>query len=325
MQNQWILVTGASGFIGASLCEALLAEGYKVVGVGRRNAYDKKLSVQQRGFLPHSVLENPNFKYECLELKNLNINSLRNYEFSLAFHLASMVEYASHDYHDYHDYTITPVVNLIEFAQARGIKRIVFSSTLSIFSHDSSKDTPISETSPINPRSLYALAKYSCEKLFEFASLKNQELEIICLRFPAVCGINHLGGFVYEFAKKALYNEDIELYANGSPTRNVLYVADAVHSLLLAQKVSSQRLLSAFECFIIGSADSLSTREIALTLIDELNSHSRIILSPIPSPNPFNSMLCTSKAQQILGFIPKPLALGLRSYALAIKEQGAKL
>lgn len=187
---KYILVTGASGFLGSTLCEVLLSLGHSVVGIGRKNAYDTTLEPAKRGFLSASTLQHPNFKYEQIELKNLDENSLKNYEFSLAFHLASMVEYASHDY------TIT--LNLIAFALKRAIPKIIFASTASVFAQPSntSPDNPYitSESSPISPLSNYALAKYSCEKLLELATRKNPSLSVSTLRFPALFGLNHLGG-----------------------------------------------------------------------------------------------------------------------------------
>ncbi len=314
----YILVTGASGFVGSCLCERLLSLGYKVVGIGRKDAYNSTLKLKERGFLSQATLSHKNFKYERLELKNLNENSLKNYEFSLAFHLASMVEYASLEYLEYLEYTITPTLNLIDFALKRQIPKIIFSSTASVFaqpnatSFDTNHIYTLCESSPISPLSNYALAKYTCEKLLELATLRHQHFQAITLRFPAIFGLNHLGGIVYDLAINALKNNDIELFGRGRILRNILYIKDAIQALILSSKAQN---LKPYELFVIGSKDSKTTHTIAQTLIQALHSQSKIILSDKLSPNPFNSALDCTKAQNLLSFSPPSIADGLKQYA----------
>ena len=320
---QYILVTGASGFVGSSLCEALLTQGYKVLGIGRKNPYNANLSPKERGFLSADTLAHKNFKYEQLELKNLDKDSLKNYEFSLAFHLASMVEYASLEYTEYTEYTINATINLIDFTITRHIPKIIFSSTASVFAQpDSKQNYIITERSPISPMSYYSLAKYTCEKLLEIATFKSNQLQAITLRFPALFGVNHLGGVVYEFAKNAWQNKDIVLFNNGQVLRNILYINDAIKALISAAQAQN---LQQYEAFVIGSKDSLNTAFIAQQLIESLHSRSKLILSPKPSPNPFNAILDTTKAQQLLHFTPPSIQAGLESYAKDIILQGGIL
>ncbi|TLD97740.1 NAD(P)-dependent oxidoreductase [Helicobacter jaachi] len=353
--DRYILVTGASGFLGSWLCAALCASGAKVLGIGRRRngGFLSRTLLARNNNDRHTNFAHENFIYECLELKNLNENSLKKYEFSLAFHLASMVEYASHDYHDYHDYTITPTLRLIDFATTRNIPKIIFTSTASVFAHPPSPESSptssldsiaiessatlkldssnfkspyhvtqepiITESSPIAPLSNYALAKYICESLLLLATRKNPHLQVITLRFPAIFGLHHLGGVVYEFAKSALEGKDIELFSNGAVYRNILYVQDAINALKSASRVQG---LKPYELFLIGSLDSKPTSFIARTLIDALGSTSQLILSPKPSPNPFNSRLDISKAQQLLGFAPMSVEVGLQAYVRDILQNG---
>lgn len=228
-----------------------------------------------------------------------------------------MVEYASHDY------TITPTLNLIAFALKRAIPKIIFASTASVFAQPSntSPNNPYitSESSPISPLSNYALAKYTCEKLLELATRKNPSLSVSTLRFPALFGLNHLGGVVYEFAHSAWKNMDIELFGNGEYLRNILYVQNAIEALILASKAKNLR---AYEMFVVGSQDSQSTAFIAQSLINLLHSSSKLILSPTPSPNSFNSTLDLRKAQSLLRFEPQYIESGLKAYANDILTQG---
>lgn len=295
-----LLLTGCTGFVGADLCQALLKGGHQVVGIGRK----------RYGFLPPEVLENENFHFLCLELKNITKADLAGFEFDACIHLASMVEYASHDYHDYHDYTIIPLLNLISIAQDLAIPRFIFSSTLSVIGKAQDKDHKVSESSCVNPVSNYGLSKYLCEKLLEIATIRNPAFSCITLRFPAIFGKNHLGGLVHTLKENAINHQTIELYGRGQYLRNILFIDDAISAILLALQAD----FKGFELFIIGSEESISVLDLASSLIDLTRSQSQIILSERRSPNPFDAKLDISKAKAKLAFQPTPLHQALQAY-----------
>lgn len=302
-----LLLTGCTGFLGSALCKTLLQFGHQVVGIGRK----------KYGFLTPEILENKNFHFLSLELKNITKADLEGFGFDACIHLASMVEYASHDYHDYHDYTIIPVLNLISLAQELKIPKVIFSSTLSVIGKAQSKDQKVNEDSCVNPMSNYGLSKYLCEKLFEIATLKNPDFSCIALRFPAIFGKNHLGGLVHTLKENAIKNEEIELFGKGQYLRNILYVDDAIKAILLSLEAD----LKGYELFVIGSEKSISVLEIAQELIRLTHSQSQIILSDKQSPNPFDAKIDISKAQDKLGFEPMPLSSSLQSYIQSLKEE----
>lgn len=304
--KQYILVTGATGFLGTEVCKRLIALDYHVVGVGRK----------KYGFLSKEILENENFHFIQLELKNLNEKILENFNITSCIHLASMVEYASHDYHDYHDYTITPTLNLLKFTKNSEMKKIIYSSTSSVITKPSPSLTTNEET-PVSPMSNYGLSKYICEKLLEIECQKNHNLTCIVLRFPAIYGKNHLGGIVHTLKEEAINNRKIELYGEGKYLRNILYVQDAIDAIILALKSNIQ----GYNLFNIGAKSSLSVLEITQELIKLLESDSEIELSQKVSPNNFNAFLDLSKAQSILKFQPKDIQEGLRFYVQDLKGE----
>lgn len=365
-----ILVTGASGFLGAQLCADLLQAGYYVIGIGRKDAHNLSLSPRERGFLETTTLQNPRFNYMRLELKNIDNKTLKNlkeYRIESCFHLASMVEYASHNYHNYHNYTITPTLKCIALAKALQIPHIIFSSTSSVIAAPTQiATTPTNEATPISPMTNYGLAKFVCEKLLEFATFnphttqsvleslldssldsstkskadsrvdsgldsakKQAELahskafmpKVVCLRFPAIFGRNHLGGIIYDLAKEALQGHDIELYNKGENLRNILYVTDATKALILAMQHIAE-WEGGYHLFQLGSRDSQSVHTIAQLLVRYLHSSSHLILSTKPSPNNFNAILDTTKAQQMLHFKPMSIEEGIQAYCQDILEKG---
>lgn len=302
-----VLVTGATGFLGTEVCKRLIELGYRVIGVGRR----------KYGFLSQEVLENKNFHFMQLELKNLQEEMFENFAPKSCIHLASMVEYASHDYHDYHDYTITPTLNLLKLSKSRNITKIIYSSTSSVITK-ASPSFSTDEESPVSPASNYGLSKYICEKLLEMECQRRANLTCIALRFPAIYGKNHLGGLIHTLKEDAINNRIIELYGEGKYLRNILYVQDAVNAIILALESNIQ----GYELFNIGADSSLSVLEITQKLIELLGSKSEIKLSQKISPNNFNAFLDISKAKKLLKFQAKSIQEGLNLYIQDLKTQG---
>lgn len=299
MEKKSVLVIGASGFLGSVLCEELLEDNYRVIGIGRK----------EKGFLSEECLNNKNFIYLKSKLEEIDEDQLKKYKIFTIFQLASLVEYASSDYSDYSENTIKITLKTIEMAKFIGASQIVYSSTLGVITKP---HLQIDENTEISPNSNYGLAKYTCEKLLEFEAVKNKKLKMICFRFPALFGKNHKGGIVHTLKEHALKNEDIELYDKGVYKRNIMYSKDAAKVMILANKRIDE--LKEYELFVIGSKNSLSLFSIAENILKLTKSDSKLLLSEKKSPNSFDSVLNLSKAKKLLDFEPMSIQEGLEKY-----------
>lgn len=157
-----VAVTGADGFIGSHLVEALVARGYRV-----------KAMVLYNSFGSHGWLDNlsPNVLAEV----EVHIGDIRDRRSVLAlmdeaatvYHLAALVAvpYSYRAPHSYVDTNITGTMNVLEAARELGTSRVVHTSTSETYG--SAQSVPINEDHPLRAQSPYAATKIAADKLAE--------------------------------------------------------------------------------------------------------------------------------------------------------------
>ncbi len=153
-----IVVTGCAGFIGSNLVDRLLAQGHKVVGIDN-------FSTGQRRFLEGALADRA---FELVEADLLDLPALTE-TFSgsdMVFHLAANADVrfgTDHPRKDLEQNTIA-THNVLEAMRANGIKRIVYSSTGSVYGEAAVIPTPEDAPFPVQT-SLYGASKLAAEGL----------------------------------------------------------------------------------------------------------------------------------------------------------------
>lgn len=301
-----ILITGASGFIGASLVEKLLDSSHCfIIGIGR----------SKDGGLSKENLDNPNYKYLSVDLSDKDglFKAVRNTQgdgISCIYHLAS-INNISDDFKDYYKNSIMPTLNIIDLAKKFSVKKIVYAGSYSVV--DLSDGGVYSEANAtINPANTYGLAKYICESLF---LLHLPQGAFLSIRLPGVVGARREGGMIDIFAKKLIESKNLELHSFGQLKRNALHISFACEALTKAAKAKIEQNMAIF----VGSANSLSMKEIAYFLKQELDSKSEIILSPTQALNGFNASMDLSLAFRVLGFKAPKFEDSLKKYVEEIR------
>lgn len=296
-----LLITGVSGFLGSTLAERCLKDGYKVIGL------DRKKESLSSGFAG-----NKNFIFLEADMNNSIGEVLKGFEIGGIFHLASQQPSSPLlTYEDFYTGNVQTTLNVINLAKTRNVKFIVYTSTIFLFGGQSRKRYIIDEKSFSIPTNHYTLTKYLAEKLLEI-ELKKTDTKVIIIRYPSLFGKSHLGGIVYTYYQLAKKGYDIEVYGNGKRYRNLLYVKDAVY--LLLETVRNIDKLEKFEIFMAGGKDSLRMIEIARIIKRLLNSSSKIM--PVDKHASTNTDLFVniSKAKRMLRFNPMSFEEGLKSY-----------
>jgi UDP-glucose 4-epimerase len=219
-----IFITGAAGFIGSTLADALLAQGKQVVG------WDN-FSTGQRKFI-EGALKNPNFK--LIEGDNLDLPALTAgmKGCDTVFHLAANADVRfglEHPRKDLDQNTIA-TFNVLEAMRATGAKVIAFSSTGSVYGEAEVIPTPEDHAFPIQT-SLYAASKLAGEGMIH-AYCEGFGLEGYVFRFVSILGERYTHGHVFDFYQQLLDHPDyLKVLGDGTQRKSYLYVQDCIAAM----------------------------------------------------------------------------------------------
>lgn len=230
-----IVITGVAGFIGSTLCDRLLKDGYRVIGIDN-------FSTGQQRFLA-SAFANPNFSIFKIDL--LDLESLKS-AFAggdLVYHFAANADVrfgTEHPRKDLEQNTIA-TYNVLEAMRANGIKRIAFSSTGSVYGEAEVIPTPENAPFPIQT-SLYGASKLAGEGLIA-AYCEGFGFQSWIFRFVSILGERYTHGHVFDFYQKLKVDPNrLAVLGNGTQRKSYLYIQDCIDAMLLAVEKAQDKV-----------------------------------------------------------------------------------
>lgn len=227
-----ILVTGCSGFIGASLTLKLLQNGEKVVGVDNHNDY---YSIKLKEARLEKLIDNKNFTFEKIDISNFDLMErlFEKFRPSKVVNLAAQagVRYSLENPKSYIDSNIVGFGNILELCRDYSVKHLVYASSSSVYGANTKM--PFSESDNVDhPLSLYAASKKSNELMaHSYSHLYN--IPTTGLRFFTVYGPwDRPDMALQKFAKSIVKGETIKIFNFGKHRRDFTYIDDIVEGVI---------------------------------------------------------------------------------------------
>ena len=240
-----ILVTGSRGFVASAIARKLLADGNRVVGIGRTPSAGGSC------------------EYIPCDISNASVvdGMLKSGSFNAVVHAAACL---SNNVVELFSTNIVGTENLVRGCEKYGISTMVHLSSIQVVSYS---DSAIDESAEMRPPTAYHMSKAAGELLVENA----RGVRNVIYRFASPVGAGMPSGKILStFVRKALLNEDIDILGDGSRVQNYISVDDVAAAVVRGLSVS--RLRGVYNL----SGESISDLELARLCINELGSQSRI-------------------------------------------------
>lgn len=244
-ENLKILITGASGFIGAYFMDFFYMQGYDVVGIIRDEGKIRK-----------------GFRYiVCNLAEGINLEE----KFDVIIHCAAQLDKDPVGMEEYVKGNIILTQQILNFARKANVNRIINLGGVRSFGRI--KEKIISESTPMFDPGYYGVTKWVAERL-----LLDSEINTISLILPGIVGKNGHTPWLMRVSRDLLENKPIDCYEKDAMFNNILYVgtlAEVVHNILGSEIEKNEKIL-------LGSRDPIRKFDVLCHLRQGLGSSSEI-------------------------------------------------
>ncbi len=290
------LVTGAAGFIGSSLCRALIKRGDEVRGID--NFFSGKAENiaairSQMDFREASLLDRQAMQAACAGV-------------DYVFHEAAIpsVPRSIADPQTSHEANVTGTLNLLVAARDAGVKRVIYASSSSVYGE--TPTLPKREEMPPDPISPYAVQK-AANELYMKSFHRTYGLETTSLRYFNIFGpwqdpASQYSGVIAKFCLRMLRGDTPEIYGDGNQSRDFTYIANAVQANLLAAAASTEN--AAGKTFNVACGQRVTLNEVAVIIRKLTGYQGDIIHQPNRPGDIRDSLADISLARKHLGYEP---------------------
>jgi len=259
-KDKKVLITGISGFLGSNLGRELLNQGAKIYSVDNFSYIDyettkKKVPIINEVFIISGDISSK----ETWD----NVPSDIEYIFHLAgpSSITLFKRYPERCYYE----TIFGLYNVLEFAKKNGIKKVIYTSTGSLYAGNRMPHRE--ELYPIG-YNLYAAAKIACEALANSYSnhVKNLGLRVFAGFGPGEERKKDFASVICLFAKDALEGRRPVIWGDGNQIRDFVYVEDVVKALIRGIEIEETGIIN------VGTGKGITFNEIWKTIKDHLGT-----------------------------------------------------
>jgi UDP-glucuronate 4-epimerase len=310
------LVTGAAGFIGSHLCEALLARRHEVTGIDNFDPFYAR-AVKERNL--EGLRRQPGFRFVEADVARdpLPLDGIE-----AIIHLAAKpgVRPSLEDPGAYMEANVTATARLIDAARRVGLNRIVFGSSSSVYGN--ATPAPFAEDQPAaSPISPYAASKRAGELLaYAFAHL--YPLKIICLRFFTVYGPRQRPDLaIHKFTDLIARGRPVRMHGDGSSERDYTYITDCLDGVLAALEWTAAAAPGTVETVNLGGGERVRLDRLIALIGNAMGQEPQIERHPDQPGDVRLTDADLVHAGRVLGFKPRVgIEEGIRKFVAWYEE-----
>jgi nucleoside-diphosphate-sugar epimerase len=309
-----VLVTGGAGFIGSNLVRALLAQGEEVRVLDNFSTGSRA----NLAGLGVEIVEGELRSYERVH------NAVRGVE--VVFHLGALgsVPRSVQDPLTSSAVNVEGTLNVLLAARDEGVRRVVFSSSTSVYG--SSSAMPTREDSPPDPISPYGVAKLAAERYCVAFSRVYESFETVVLRYFNVFGprqspLSQYAAVIPLFFTAIAAGEPVTIHGDGEQSRDFTYVDNVVAATIAAAAAPG----ASGRAFNVAGGAPASVNRVAETIGEILGLPVEKRFEPSRPGDIRNSWADLDAARAVLGYEPSvSLDEGLRRTADALHASGKR-
>lgn len=307
--TDWVLVTGAAGFIGSTLCERLLEQGRRVVGIDNFDPfYGKDLKERNLDAVRARDAGRGHFVFHegSFDAPELWEKLRAQTPPSLVIHLAAHagVRPSIERPLDYYENNVLAWVRLLQEIVKSGCQNVVFTSSSSVYG--SQKTVPFAEDAKVDdPRSPYAATKKSGEEILStYAFLYG--LRAYSLRLFTVYGPRQRPDLALRSFFLALsQGKPITLFGDGSTYRDYTFVEDTVAGFIAAASSVAREPQGSHEVFNLGAGQPITLKDMVLILSNAMGVTPEIHFAPRHPADVERTWASIAKAREKIGYEPR--------------------
>ena len=285
------LITGAAGFLGAPLANALVKENHSVIGLDDLSTGDPKQLVDTVHLERGDINDRPKL-WSLLQ------------GVDCVYHLAARVIVPESVLYprEYNTVNVGGTVTLMEAMRDVGVRRVIFISSGSIYGNQ--KIQPLRESNRPNPRSPYAVSKLSAEFYIRTIGAL-WGIETVCLRVFNAYGPGQRlpltnAPVIPYCLRQALDNGTIVIHGHGEQTRDYVYVDDVVKAMISASSVPDiNRLI-----INVGSGHETSINELVKKVMDITGAKPEIVSNQSHDSGPSRMRADLTIAKKMFNYTP---------------------
>jgi nucleoside-diphosphate-sugar epimerase len=291
-----VLVTGAAGFIGSSLCASLCRAGHDVAGLDNiADYYDSSLKWANVRSISGS------FRLVQSSIQTADLSAILG-GVDQVFHLAGQPGVRGswrNGFEDHLENSVRATQILLEACRDAQVPRMVYASSSSVYGN--ALAFPTSESTIPQPYSPYGVTKLAAEHLCH-AYAENFGIHVVSVRYFTVYGPRQRPDMaIGRLLRAAMTQQPFPMFGDGSQIRDFTYVDDAVDA---TQRAMTAEVASG-SVFNVGGGSAVSMSHLIELVEEKIGHRIRIDGKPAQPGDAERNGADISRAESLLGWTPR--------------------